>query len=547
MGMYRRWLIAIVLLGVSPGVILGDDPGKAASPEASRLVGKLVVNAGRDSHAAPYYVLDHGGRVVGVASPAAGIDLRAYCNRTVTLAGTMEATPQGALPHLVATRVLGADLGFRPPAMGQSALQDGRPPVRPTAYQEPSLEVMPPGILQPRQETAPCASQKSLLSPFTPEGESPPPTPPMMVPPGMPPMMVPPPGMPPMMPPPGMPPMMPPPGMPPPGPLPVTPQLEEPVDAGEPACGGGEFCRPRRGRVWGQVDYLVWWTEGMSVPPLVTEGNADVDPGKLGLPGTTILFGDDKILDDGRSGGRVELGYWLDDCHTSGFEGEYLGLENDANNFSVWSSGNPVISRPYFDLAGTPRVELVAYPVTGPLAPPIAGSVSVEARTDFQAAAARWRWEWFGCGSFCDPNDCSPCQWGRRVDLTLGYRYLQLTDDLGITEQLTTTNYGSNNPNANGSFLVQDAFRTRNQFNGGEVGLDFQTRQGRWTLEVDPKMALGSSRQNVTISGSNTITMPPGSPRAIRAAFWPSRRTSASTSGTCSPSCPRPRSNWDTS
>ena len=26
----------------------------------------------------------------------------------------------------------------------------------------------------------------------------------------------------------------------------------------------------------GQVDYLIWWTAGMSVPPLVTEGNADV-------------------------------------------------------------------------------------------------------------------------------------------------------------------------------------------------------------------------------------------------------------------------------
>ena len=90
------------------------------------------------------------------------------------------------------------------------------------------------------------------------------------------------------------------------------------------------------------------------------------NPGRLDTAGTTILFGGDKILDGSRSGGRVELGYWLDDCHTSGIEGEYLGLEDGNDDFHIWSAGDPVISRPYFDLAGNPRVELVAYPAGGP-------------------------------------------------------------------------------------------------------------------------------------------------------------------------------------
>ena len=92
MGMDRRWLIAIVLLCVSPGVILGDDQGKALGPESSRLVGRLVLSSSGDSNTPPYCVVDHWGRVVGEVSPAAGIDLRAYCNRTVTLVGTMVAT-----------------------------------------------------------------------------------------------------------------------------------------------------------------------------------------------------------------------------------------------------------------------------------------------------------------------------------------------------------------------------------------------------------------------------------------------------------------------
>jgi hypothetical protein len=93
------------------------------------------------------------------------------------------------------------------------------------------------------------------------------------------------------------------------------------------------------------------------------------------------------------------------------------------------------------------------------------------------------------------------------VDVTLGYRYVQLDDDLGIREELTTTNYVQTVPaTPQGSFLIQDSFRTHNTFQGGELGLVFQTRQGRWTLEAAPKIALGNTRESVTINGSTTTT-----------------------------------------
>ena len=133
------------------------------------------------------------------------------------------------------------------------------------------------------------------------------------------------------------------------------------------------------------------------------------------------------------------------------------------------------------------------------------------------------------------------------MDVTLGYRYLQLNDNLGIREELTTTNYGDADPNANGSFLIQDSFGTRNQFHGGELGLVFQTRQGRWTMELAPKIALGTTQENVTINGSTTITNAAGVSTSYAGGLWLWRRTSASTSGTCSRSCPKPLSNWDTS
>ena len=163
MGMYRRWLIAVVLLCVSPRVILGDDPGRAAGPESSRLVGKLVMSNGGDSHAPPYCVLDHWGKVIGRVSPGAGINLGAYCNRTVTLVGTMVTTSQDAPPHLVATRVIGADLRFNLSQSAPAVIQDGRPPVLPVAYQEPSVEVLQPDPAATKPDRLPGAGQKSLL------------------------------------------------------------------------------------------------------------------------------------------------------------------------------------------------------------------------------------------------------------------------------------------------------------------------------------------------------------------------------------------------
>lgn len=543
MGMNRRWLIAIVLLCVSPGAILGGDPGKVAGPESSRLVGKLVVNAGKDSQASPYCVVDHWGAVVGKVSPAAGIDLGAYCNRTVTLVGTMVSTPQDAPPHLVATRVVGADLRFTLPVMGQAAREDGQSPVRPTAYQEPSVETLPPDSLQPKGDKTPSAGQRSLLNPPLHAGESaPPPAPLPGSPPasGSPPMLVSPlgPGSPsmlvsPMTP--GSPPMLvtplspgsssmlvspvapgspmaqapPPQPVPEPGPFPLPAQPAGSPDAGEPACGGCEFCCPRRSRVWGEVDYLVWWTSGMYVPPLVTEGSVnDAHPGALGQPGTTVLFGGDNILTDGRSGGMAKIGYWLNDCHTSGIEVEYLGLQDDTDPFHQWSSGLPVIARPFYDTSVMgQRSEAVAYPSL------LAGSVSVDPRTDFQMAAARLRWEWFSQGSFCDPDDCSLCQWGRRVDVTFGYRYMQLNDGLDIREDLTTTNYTETvPPTPQGSSVVEDSFKTYNVFQGGELGLVFQTRQGRWSWELAPRIALGTTQESVAINGSTTAFSPAGVP-----------------------------------
>jgi hypothetical protein len=55
---------------------------------------------------------------------------------------------------------------------------------------------------------------------------------------------------------------------------------------------------------------------------------------------------------------------------------------------------------------------------------------------------------------------------------------------------------------------VFDEFDTKNEFHGGEVGVILQECRGRWTLELVSKLALGSTRSTVEISGSTLTTIP---------------------------------------
>jgi len=70
-------------------------------------------------------------------------------------------------------------------------------------------------------------------------------------------------------------------------------------------CAGGPncvCCRPLTGQVWVRSDYLLWWTgnrlrRGDRQPA----GYERADAGVLGMPGTTILYGDSTVNGGSRS------------------------------------------------------------------------------------------------------------------------------------------------------------------------------------------------------------------------------------------------------
>jgi hypothetical protein len=472
--MYRQLLCAAVLscVGWQPVLATGpvDNPPIAENAENTtpRLAGKLVPNRVGDSRSVPYMVVDQQDVVCGEVLPADGFDLRPYCGLPVILEGT--ATPgSGRLPRFVAQRVVGDDLlSITPVKRGPTSTGESQP-VRQAAFQDAHRSVAATETVTETPDNRSTADANRLreTNPLTP-----------------------------------------------------TPEVQGYSDSlgGQPEqpCPDGELgagpciapCMRRNSRgVWVQVDSLIWWTSAMHIPPLVTQGTPD-QPGRLNADGTEILFGNQSIFGDVRGGGRLQAGVWLDNCRRWGIEGEYLALDDQADNFRIWSDGVPVISRP----TTTPgpnglMVEEVANPGTGIVGAPIAGSVAVNTLTNFQSAGARLRWRRCCEGADCTNfDDRGICGYGRRVDWFIGYRYLRLADRLAVREELTTTDYNSPSPADAGSFLVQDSFQTRNEFHGGELGMAMLSRRGRWSLSIIPKIAFGNTHETVMIDGSTVIT-----------------------------------------
>jgi hypothetical protein len=278
-----------------------------------------------------------------------------------------------------------------------------------------------------------------------------------------------------------------------------------PAACGNPdgCCGGclDACCGVPHNRWWVRGEYLMWWLKGQAVPPLVTTGSpTDAVPGALGQPHTAVLFGGETLGNGMRSGGRLSVGWWLDDEHSLGIDASGFALSARSVNFFAGSFGAPALFRPFFNSgfafdAGTGTfvpitpsedAEKVAFPDQ------LAGNVAVRLRTQLWGAELNARTNLF--------NGCCGC-WGYSVDGYTGVRALGLSDGLYITENLASII-----PGVPGGFIVQDSFRTQNRFIGGQIGFDTELRWRRWFLDLNTKVALGNVRETVDILGATATT-----------------------------------------
>ena len=253
---------------------------------------------------------------------------------------------------------------------------------------------------------------------------------------------------------------------------------------GDDGCCVNEPCR-----IWFDTEYLLWWTKNAPAPALVTAsppGTPPAQAGILGLDSTTVLAGGNMpLVDQRRSGARFTLGFWLDCERELALESTSLVLFDRQFAFAAsgTAAGSAFLARPFVDaMTGLQAREPVAFPNL------VSGTVGVTSSSSLWGTELNLR-----------TNLCRSCC--SRLDLLTGFRTLGLDENIHITENLQIV------PEFGGTqFNIADIFGTHNNFYGGQLGLDWQCRRGRWTFDLLGKVALGDTHERIIIDGTTART-----------------------------------------
>jgi hypothetical protein len=249
-------------------------------------------------------------------------------------------------------------------------------------------------------------------------------------------------------------------------------------------------------------DYLLWWTRGSRLPPLVTTGPAGAAArGTLGAPGTALLVGDQEADGQARSGGRLVVTLWLDPEQRLGLEARGFLLGQTSTNFAADSNAFPVLARPIFVAdRGAEGRQLLATP----------GSASGEGLDLRGQVAVDSPSRLWGAGFGLRGNVMEDP--ALRLDVLLGFRHLGLDEGLHITTDTFSLRAVPGVPalDVGNRLAVTDRFDTWNRFYGGQAGLCGAWHRGRWSVEGRAGVALGVSDETVEVAGSRTFTTAAG-------------------------------------
>lgn len=246
---------------------------------------------------------------------------------------------------------------------------------------------------------------------------------------------------------------------------------------------------PDRTRIYGGVDYLMWWMKKGNFPALVTKGDpADAPPGALGQNGTNVIYGD-RVGPNGFSGARLNLGLWLDDEQTWTIEGNYFFFGQRQVFLLASHSGDPsettTLNVPFFN-ASTGLEDAIQIGVPGGQS----GAITAETAHRFGGAELNLRTR------LAQSNDY-------RVFLIGGFRYLTLVESLDLSAVSDALA-----PPVGGAGSFADSFATSNRFYGGQIGVGGEFIHEECVLNLHAKLGFGSMTQKVSINGSTTAIDP---------------------------------------
>jgi hypothetical protein len=244
---------------------------------------------------------------------------------------------------------------------------------------------------------------------------------------------------------------------------------------------------------WARGEYLMWWLEGYSIPPLVSTSPVGTDrtvAGVIGEPTTTILL-DGDLEENIRIGGRITMGYWLNPMQTIGVQGGYLGVGQQGTLRMFDSDTDPILTRPFENVEPGfegEDSEIIAFPDL------LEGSIDVWSDSSLHGAEVLGRLALYRSPGF-------------HLDLLGGWRFNELDEVLTIRDFKESIGAGSGL--AVGTTVEEiDRFETQNWFHGGGIGLIAVVRRATWDAEFTFKVGLGNTHSEATIDGLTTTTVP---------------------------------------
>lgn len=238
---------------------------------------------------------------------------------------------------------------------------------------------------------------------------------------------------------------------------------------------------------WVNVDYLYWEIkDSPKIVPLVIQGPV-VNEGApvFKKKGTEIVLGDKKIKNHWRSGGRFSLGYWFNDEHCLGVEGNYFFLPEGSTTHRVASDGSPgsaFLSVPFFNVV-TEKESSATLARPGSFR----GRAALKNSNHFQGAEIN--------AVMAVPNSCT-----FDVELLGGVRWVNFDEHLSFK-----TSSPNVPPFREDVYKSVDKFQVKNNYYGLQIGGKFNYIMdytcNRFIFNFVGKLAFGGLYQSSDIHG----------------------------------------------
>ncbi len=228
---------------------------------------------------------------------------------------------------------------------------------------------------------------------------------------------------------------------------------------------------------FGSAEWLMWYRRGQNLPVLASQTLA------------TPLFGGERLGEQGESGGRFSVGRWLDRQETQGIAFRFWGANKENFGFSAAGNSPITIARPFNNNA-TQQV------IINPLLPDPSEFLNIQLQSEVYGGDVSLKRLWFrGLGG--------------RVDLLYGYQFFRLNESLGINSRAVLA--AAEIP-PNSSIDMQELFDVKNEFHGGHLGISTHYGEGRWVVDGQFKLGLGSLKRTAALTAMSTSTIPPAIP-----------------------------------